>query len=80
MNPRPRRALIQLRASRNLTQRAVGELAGIAERVVWKAEAGHPVRPLTAGRILRALEVELPRWGDYFPDLFGADEEEGVLA
>lgn len=58
--PIDREALIALRESKPLTQRELGELAGISDRAVWSIETGKTVapQPRTVRALAEALNVE----------------------
>jgi len=49
--------LAGLRLSRDLTQKALGEQAGVARTVVQRVEAGVPVTTANLVRVLRALDA-----------------------
>lgn len=49
--------LARLRLSRDLTQRRLGELAGVARTVVQRIEAGEAVTTSNLIRVLRALDA-----------------------
>jgi transcriptional regulator with XRE-family HTH domain len=49
--------LAGLRLSRDLTQRRLGERAGVGRTVVQRIEAGEPVTTTNLVRVLRALDL-----------------------
>jgi putative transcriptional regulator len=49
--------LARLRLSRDLTQRQLGERAGVGRTVIQRVETGEPVTTPNLVRVLRALEL-----------------------
>ncbi len=52
--------LDQIRVSRQITQAELATRAGVSRTVVWRAESGLPVRPLTVQKIRAALDYDGP--------------------
>jgi DNA-binding XRE family transcriptional regulator len=57
-NPTLAATVTAARAALGLTQAALAEKAGIAERTVQNAEAGKPLSPISLAAIARALDLD----------------------
>ena len=76
----PRSALVERRLYFGFSQQQLADKAAsmgmpLAAFTILRAEQGQVVRPLTASRLMKVLEVEQERWHEFFPEIFRRKEE-----